>query len=87
MKSLGLDGMPTYESLAFLYNISPGLNTLLEGFPTKKATAVCTFAYSAGPGTEPIIFEGRIDGRIVPPRGKELFGWNPIFEEESTGLT
>ena len=64
-----------------------GLNTLLEGFPSKKATAVCTFAYSAGPGTEPIVFEGKVDGKIVPPRGAELFGWNPIFEEETTRKT
>ncbi|KAI0092114.1 inosine triphosphate pyrophosphatase-like protein [Irpex rosettiformis] len=71
MKKLGLDG----------------LNTLLEGFPTKKATAVCTFAYSAGPGTEPILFEGKVDGKIVPPRGAELFGWNAVFEEETTGKT
>jgi len=27
-----------------------GLNALLVGFPTKAAEAVCTFAYSAGPG-------------------------------------
>ena len=27
-----------------------GLNALLVGFPTKEAEAVCTFAYSAGPG-------------------------------------
>ncbi|KAI0690849.1 inosine triphosphate pyrophosphatase-like protein [Cytidiella melzeri] len=71
MKSLGLDG----------------LNTLLEGFPSKKATAVCTFAYSAGPKTEPIVFEGRVDGTIVPPRGVEMFGWNPIFEVEDTQKT
>ena len=27
-----------------------GLNAMLVGFPTKAAEAVCTFAYSAGPG-------------------------------------
>ena len=43
---------------------------------------MCTFAYSAGPGTEPILFEGRVYGRIVPPRGAEKFGWNPVFEVE-----
>lgn len=30
-----------------------GLNNLLVGFPTKAAWALCTFAYSAGPGNEP----------------------------------
>ena len=65
----------------------PGLNTLLQGFPTNNAWALCTFAYSAGPGTEPILFEGRVDGKIVPPRGAEKFGWNPIFEVGGTGKT
>lgn len=64
-----------------------GLNKLLVGFPTTAAYALCTFAYSAGPGTEPILFVGRTDGKIVPPRGKEVFGWNPVFEVEGTGKT
>lgn len=64
-----------------------GLNTLLHGFPTTAAWAVCTFAYSAGPGSHPIVFEGRVDGKIVAPRGAGKFGWNPIFEVEGTGKT
>jgi inosine triphosphate pyrophosphatase len=64
-----------------------GLNTLLQGFPTNNAWALCTFAYSAGPGTEPILFEGRVDGKIVPPRGQGKFGWNPVFEVSGTGKT
>jgi len=64
-----------------------GLNTLLDGFPTRKATALCTFAYSPGPGTTPILFEGRTEGKIVPPRGPTSFGWDPIFEPETTGKT
>lgn len=57
-----------------------GLNRLLVGFPTTNAWALCTFAYSAGPGTEPVLFEGRTDGRIVPARGEKKFGWDPVFE-------
>lgn len=53
---------------------------MLDGFPTRAATAVCTFAYSAGPGTEPILFEGRTEGHIVPARGDGQFGWDPIFQ-------
>ena len=68
--------------------LTPGLNTLLTGFPTTKAYALCTFAYSAGPGSEPIIFEGRTDGHIVPARGPNKFGWDPIFEPvEGEGRT
>lgn len=68
--------------------LAVGLNKLLVGFDTKAATAVCTFAYSAGPGHEPIIFEGKTDGHIVPARGDGKFGWDPVFEpNESGGLT
>jgi hypothetical protein len=52
---------------------------MLVGFPSKKATAICTFAYSAGPGSEPLIFEGRTEGQIVEARGQTKFGWDPIF--------
>lgn len=51
-----------------------GLNNLLIAFEDKSAQAVCTFAYSDGPGHEPIIFQGRTDGKIVPPRGPNNFG-------------
>lgn len=64
-----------------------GLNTLLQGFPTKEAWALCTFAYCSGPGAEPILFEGRTEGRIVSARGTGKFGWDPIFEAEDTGKT
>jgi len=60
---------------------------MLAGFDTKDAWALCTFAYSAGPGTEPILFEGRTDGRIVPARGTAHFGWDAVFEAEDTGKT
>lgn len=67
---------------------APGLNTLLEGFPTKKATALCTFAYSAGPGSTPILFEGSTEGTIVPARGPGHFGWDAIFQpDEGPGQT
>lgn len=57
-----------------------GLNNMLVGFPTKAAYALCTFAYSAGPQWEPILFEGRTDGQIVPARGEGNFGWDACFE-------
>lgn len=62
-----------------------GLNTLLQGFPTTAATALCTFAYSPGPGREPILFEGRTEGHIVPPRGPRHFGWDSVFAPEEGG--
>lgn len=36
-----------------------GLNNLLAAYTDKSAEAVCTFAFSEGPGFEPIIFQGR----------------------------
>ena len=60
---------------------------MLDGFSTRAAWALCTFAYSAGPGTEPVLFEGRTDGKIVPARGPAKFGWDPVFEAEDTELT
>lgn len=61
---------------------------MLVGFPSKRATAICTFAYSAGPGSEPIIFEGTTEGKVVPARGPSNFGWDPVFEpEEGNGKT
>ena len=65
-----------------------GLNKMLAGFSNNRATALCTFAYSPDPQHEPILFEGRTEGRIVPARGPTNFGWDPCFEPlESEGKT
>ncbi|KAG8929647.1 nucleoside triphosphate pyrophosphohydrolase ham1 [Tulasnella sp. 419] len=83
-----LHGLPGPYIKPFLEKLGlMGLYTLLDGFETRRATALCTFAYSAGPGTEPILFEGRTEGTIVLPRGPAVFGWNPIFEAVETGKT
>ncbi|CAE6412987.1 unnamed protein product [Rhizoctonia solani] len=66
----------------------PRLNKMLDGFETRAAFAQCNFAYSKGPGFEPIVFEGRTEGQIVPPRGPSKFGWDPVFEPlEGEGKT
>lgn len=57
-----------------------GLNKMLDGFSDRGAKAICTFSYSAGPGSEPIIFQGITQGKIVMPRGPATFGWDAIFE-------
>ncbi|KAI0265063.1 Ham1-like protein [Gloeopeniophorella convolvens] len=83
-----MNGLPGPYIKFFLRELGhEGLNRMLDGFPTREAWALCTFAYSAGPGTEPILFEGRTEGKIVPARGPSLFGWDPVFEAEGTGLT
>ncbi|KAF8806192.1 Ham1-like protein [Phlegmacium glaucopus] len=85
---VALNGLPGPYIKYFMTSIGhEGLNAMLVGFPTKAAEAVCTFAYSAGPGTEPILFEGRTEGIIVPARGPKVFGWDAVFEPLGTGLT
>ncbi|CAM9488575.1 unnamed protein product [Ectocarpus sp. 12 AP-2014] len=64
-----------------------GLNGILEGFQDKTAYAQCVFAFSAGPGKEVKIFDGRTAGSIVPPRGPTNFGWDPIFQPEGRDVT
>lgn len=77
--------MLTEHKVQQLITCYAGLNTLLQGFPSTRATALCTFAYSPGPGQEPILFEGRTEGNIVPSRGPEHFGWDSIFQPEDKG--
>ncbi|KAL4735789.1 inosine triphosphate pyrophosphatase-like protein [Aspergillus similis] len=63
-----------------------GLCRLLEPYENKAAEAVCTLGYSAGPGSEPVLFQGRLLGQIVSARGVSSFGWEPIFEFEGETL-
>lgn len=73
----------------FLDAVGPkGLYTMLAGFESKKARAVCTFGYSAGPGDKVIFFQGVEAGLIVEPRGASGFGWDPIFQpDDGNGKT
>jgi inosine triphosphate pyrophosphatase len=50
------------------------MHKMLEDFEDKSAQAVCTFAYCEGPGHEPVLFQGRTDGKLVPSRGSTVFG-------------
>ncbi|KAL4789523.1 inosine triphosphate pyrophosphatase-like protein [Aspergillus venezuelensis] len=78
-----LKGLPGPYIKSFLEALGhEELNKMLDSFETRGAEAVCTFAFSSGPGSEPLIFQGRTEGAIVRPRGPENFGWDPIFEHE-----
>lgn len=59
-----------------------GLNNLLAAYPDKTAYSQCIFAYCAGKGAEPVLFDGRCPGAIVPARGPTNFGWDPIFQPD-----
>ncbi|KIX10364.1 RdgB/HAM1 family non-canonical purine NTP pyrophosphatase [Rhinocladiella mackenziei CBS 650.93] len=81
-----LKGLPGPYIKHFLEALGhEGLNNMLAAYEDKTAFAVCTFAYSAGPGHEPILFQGRTQGKIVPARGPAVFGWDAVFEHD--GLT
>ncbi|KAL4076378.1 inosine triphosphate pyrophosphatase-like protein [Scleroderma yunnanense] len=83
-----LNGLPGPYIKHFMKNLGhEGLNNMLVGFQTKAAYALCTFAYSAGPGAEPVLFEGRTDGTIVPARGSGTFGWDAIFQPDGFNMT
>ncbi|KAG0328387.1 hypothetical protein BGZ99_005402 [Dissophora globulifera] len=55
---------------------------MLAGYTDKSAVAYCTIAYTTGPGSEPIVFEGSVQGTIVDPVGPRKFGWDPIFKPD-----
>eukprot|EP00967_Tisochrysis_lutea_P066541 scaffold86684_cov22-Tisochrysis_lutea.AAC.1 len=59
-----------------------GLNNLLAAYEDKSAYAHCVFAFCAGPDQNPVTFDGRTAGRIVPARGPTDFGWDPVFEPD-----
>ncbi|CAN7939593.1 unnamed protein product, partial [Ixodes hexagonus] len=83
-----LGGLPGPYIKWFLSNLGPeGLYKLLAGFEDKSAYALCTFAYSDGPGSEVRLFHGRTEGTIVAPRGANNFGWDSCFQPESEDKT
>ncbi|KAF7837353.1 inosine triphosphate pyrophosphatase [Senna tora] len=59
-----------------------GLNNLLMAYDDKSAYALCAFSFAAGPDYEPIAFIGKTLGKIVPARGPNDFGWDPIFQPD-----
>jgi inosine triphosphate pyrophosphatase len=76
-----LKGLPGPYIKYFLTALGhEGLNNLLMAYEDKSAVAVCTFAFCEGPGSKPVLFQGRTDGRIVPARGPGIFGWDAVFE-------
>lgn len=56
------------------------ISIMLNGFDDKTAYAQCIFSYCEGPNQRVYTFVGQTNGVIVPPRGTNGFGWDPIFE-------
>ena len=81
-----LNGMPGVFIKWFLESCGhEGLNKMLDGYTDKSAYAQTVVAFSLGPGQDPVLFDGRTEGKIVRPRGSLDFGWDPVFEPDEGG--
>ena len=84
-----LNGLPGVYIKWFLHGVGgEGLNKMLVGFDDKTGYAQCVFSLCAThtdlEATPPQTFVGRTAGSIVPPRGDNDFGWDPIFQPEES---
>ncbi|DBA02895.1 TPA: hypothetical protein N0F65_005922 [Lagenidium giganteum] len=60
-----------------------GLNNLLAAYEDKSAYAQCIFALAKDSNdADPQVFVGRTPGKIVPARGPNAFGWDPVFQPD-----
>ncbi|KAK6265948.1 hypothetical protein QUC31_016785 [Theobroma cacao] len=83
-----LKGLPGPYIKWFLQKIGhEGLNNLLMAYEDKSAYALCAFSFALGPDVEPITFLGKTLGKIVPARGPNDFGWDPIFQPDGYDQT
>jgi XTP/dITP diphosphohydrolase len=70
-------------------NVAKALREL-AGVPEAERGARfrCVIALCPGPGEEPLLAEGRVEGRIaLAPAGGEGFGYDPIFHLPERGCT
>lgn len=85
-----LGGLPGPYIRSFLEALGDeGVAALLSHYSDRSCKVVCHIAY-AKDENEPLIFEGRVQGLIVPPRGQRkpsLFNWNAIFQPDGSTST
>jgi len=82
-----LGGLPGPFVKWFSSKLPQGIHTMLAGFEDKNAQAVTIYGFKESADSEPLLFIGKTEGKIVPPRGKAKFGWDACFEENISGLT
>lgn len=63
---------------------NPGILRLLGGKPDRRAYFETAIAFADGEGIR--VFRGKIEGKVVSPRGSDGFGYDPIFEWEGRTL-
>ncbi|XP_065919824.1 uncharacterized protein [Dysidea avara] len=84
-----LQGLPGPYIKWFLQKLGhQGLNNLLTAYEDKSAYALCTIAYHSGQSDSSVVlFEGKTMGKIVPARGPNYFGWDPVFQPDGFDQT
>jgi len=63
-----------------------GLFNIVEKLGNTNAEAKTIIGYAKNPD-EIYYFAGSIRGKIVSPKGKSNFGWDPIFQPEGCSKT
>jgi inosine triphosphate pyrophosphatase len=84
-----LNGLPGPFTQTFI-DVSGlvGLQKMIAGFEDTSAYAQTVVCFSPGPAYDPVYFDGRANGHIVLPRGRNGFGFDSIFEpSDGLGLT
>ncbi|HLP35012.1 MAG TPA: non-canonical purine NTP pyrophosphatase [Amoebophilaceae bacterium] len=79
-----LNGLPGPYTKEFLQKIGlVGLNNMLAAYQDKTAQAICTLAYTAGPGKEIKLFTGSVEGQIVVPTHPiKAMSFDAIFQPD-----
>ena len=81
------NGLPGPLIKWFLMTVgNEGLYSIASSFGDFAAEAKTLIGYADAAGSIEF-FEGSISGRIVKPRGKSEFGWDPVFEPAGYGKT
>lgn len=80
-----LNGFPGPNAAYVFETIgNPGILKLMDGMTDRRAHFETVIAYASK--EEVRSFQGIIEGIIVPPRGREGFGYDPIFLYEGRTL-
>jgi XTP/dITP diphosphohydrolase len=88
IEAAALGGRPGVESARWAADGVARMLAELDGESDRRARYVCAMVAVAPDGTETVA-EGVMDGSIVtgPPRGREGFGYDPIFVPEGETRT
>lgn len=74
-----LNGLPGPYIKDFVEKIGiPGLYELVSKYNDKGAVAIASIGFCE-PGKKPLVFQGKVKGTIVSPRGDKRFFWDQIF--------